>query len=332
MGKPSLPPTDFRKISLTRLQKELASWGFLSLGIRKLWEEKKVKGEKIKVAVLDTGPPDHKDITVFKDINFTDDDKKDKNGHSTWVCGTIKAKGGLLGIAPRCLLHVAKILRNDGGGEWSWLRKGLDWAYQEGCQVINVSAGGDIDDANRRKIEPLLKEMAAHNVLVVCAAGNERSMHIYPANSMYTIAVGAVDREIQKALFSNFGPRMLMMAPGVDLIGCWLNNSYAKGTGTSMSSPFGTGVLTLAKCLRNLSLTEAIVWLALTNKDLQKPGWDPDTGFGYLQPRELLKFTVGERKWTWAWFFNFALFLFMYRYGDEEYRTQLRRMLWPKRF
>lgn len=333
MGKPSLPPVDFREVTLSALQRELAreSWGFLSLGIKKLWEEKRVKGEDIKVAVLDTGPPDHKDIEVFKDINFTKEDKEDKNGHSSWVCGTIKAEGGLLGIAPRCQLHAAKVLNNDGGGEWDWLFKGLEWAYQEGCQVINISAGGDPPDAFRHKMDSLLKEMAGKNVLVVCAAGNEKNIHIYPANSLYTICVGAVNRQIEKALFSNFGPRMLMMAPGVDLIGCWLNNGYAKGTGTSMASPFGTGVLTLAKGLRDLGLTEAIAWLMLTSKDLRATGWDPNTGFGYLQPRELLKFTVGEKKWTFAWVINFSMFLLMYWFGDEDYRTQLRRVLWPKK-
>lgn len=338
MNKPHLPPTDFRKIDFAKLDKELKSWGFISLGIEEIWEKKKVKGEGIKVCVLDTGTPKHKDIDVNgKTMNFTDEDfDEDRNGHSLWVSGTIKAEnpvGGLLGIAPHCQLFAGKILTSRGGGEWEWLRRGLDWAYQEGCQVINVSAGGNIDDANRKRIEPLLKKMAGDGVLVVCAAGNEHNIHIYPANSYYTICVGAVNRAIEKALFSNFGPRMLMMAPGVDLIGCWLNNEYRSASGTSMSSPFGTGVLTLAKGLRrSLNLTEAIAWLALTSHDLQKPGWNPDTGFGYLHPKGFLNFTAKEKRLTGAWLVNFAIFVIAYLIGDEEYRNQAGRMLWPKRF
>lgn len=256
--------------------------------------------------------------------------------HNTWVGSMVAANGKLVGIAPKCQLHVGKVLNDDGTGNWDWLRKGLEWAYQEGCQVVNISAGGDAPDNVRDQMDPLLKEMAGKNILVVCAAGNEANIHIYPANSFYTLAVGAVNRQIQKAEFSNFGPRMLMMCPGVDLLGCWLNDKYAKATGTSMASPFGAGVAVLAKNLRDLGLTELIAWLALTSKDLAATGWDPSTGFGYLQPKELMKFTVGKRKWTFAWLINFAMFLFMYWFGDEDYqvkiKTQLRRVLWPRRF
>lgn len=331
MDKPHLPPADFRKVGLTGLNKELSNWGLISLGIKKLREEKKVWGKGIKTCVLDTGC-DHKDIDVFKKVNFSDSPQKDSNGHGSWTAGTIAADGNFVGIAPKSQLHVAKVLNDDGSGEWDWLYKGLEWAKDEGCGVVNVSAGGEAPDDVRHKIEPLLKEMAGKNILVICAAGNERDIHIYPANSMYTLCVGAVDRKIQRAMFSNFGPRMLMMCPGVDLLGCWLDDKYAKASGTSMAAPFGAGVATLAKNLRDLGLTELIAWLALTSKDLEKTGWDPDTGFGYLQPGKLMQFTVGEKKLTMTWLVNFVVFLLMYWFGDEEYRTQLRRMLWQRKF
>lgn len=334
MMKPHLPPADLREVSLTGLNQELSNWGLISLGIKQLREEKNIWGEGIKVCILDTGC-DHKDISVFKSINFSDSDKKDGHGHGTWVGGTMVANGDLIGIAPKSQLHVAKILNDDGSGNWDWLYKGLEWGYQEGCQVVNISAGGDAPDSVRDKMDPLLKEMAGKNVLIICAAGNEGDIHIYPANSLYTLAVGAVNRKIQRAEFSNFGPRMLMMCPGVDLLGCWVDDKYAKATGTSMAAPFGAGVATLAKNLRNLGLTELIAWLALTSKDLGKTGWDPSTGFGYLQPKELMKFTVGKRKWTFAWLVNFVMFLFMYWFGDEDYRVQikkqLRRILWGRK-
>lgn len=335
-NKPSLPPVDFRKVSLTSLDKEISNWGLLSLGIKQLREERNIWGKGIKTCLLDTGC-NHKDIDVFKSINFSDSDKKDGHGHGTWVGCTMAANGGstkegLVGIAPKSQLYVAKVLNDDGTGNWNWLYKGLEWGFEEGCQVINISAGGDAPDDFRHKMDSLLKEMAGKNVLVVCAAGNEGNIHIYPANSLYTLCVGAVNRKIQRAEFSSFGPRMLMMAPGVDLLGCWLDNGYAKGTGTSMASPFGAGIATLVKDLRDLGLTEFIAWLMLTSKDLGGSGWDPNTGWGYPQPKELMKFTVGDRKWTFSWVVNFAMFLFAYWFGDEDYRTQLRRILWPKRY
>lgn len=335
MTRPSLPPSDFREVGLTSLNQQLSNWGLLSLGIKQLREDRDIWGEGVKTCLVDTGC-DHKDIKVFKRINFSESSKKDLNGHGSWV-GSIMAadggptKGGLVGIAPRSLLHVAKVLNDDGSGNWDWLYRGVEWGYGEGCKVINISAGGNAPDAFRHKMDALLKKMAGDNVLVICAAGNERNIHIYPANSMYTLCVGAVNRQIQRAEFSNFGPRMLMMAPGVDLLGCWLNDKYAKASGTSMASPFAAGVATLAKNLRDIGLTELVAWLALTSKDLGTTGWDPDTGFGYMQPGKLLKFKVGNRKWTLGWLINFSLFILMYWFGDEDYRTQLRRVLWPKR-
>lgn len=324
-GKIHLPPYQVKKVEMTSLLEELSNWAFRSFRIKELW--KHTKGDKVRVAVLDTGC-NHKDIKVKKFVNFTDDEDEDKCGHGTWVAGCVRATGGFLGIAPECELYVAKILANDGTGNWDWLRKGLEWALEEECEIVNISAGGDYTG---KTIQPVLKKMANKGIIVVCAGGNESNLLIFPANDENTLAVGAVDKSWQKAKFSNFGPRLVVMAPGVELLGCWLDNGYAKVSGTSMASPVISGILTLEQMKHDLNLTEAIVRLLWTSKDIGNPGWEPDTGWGIVEPHKFLQVEATSKKITWAWIINLATFLIAYFVGDEENRTNAKRVLFGRR-
>lgn len=318
--QPHLPPYEVRKVPLVTAEiKKLSNWAFRSFRIKELW--KHTKGERVRVGLLDTGPApgDHKDIKVKKFVNFTDDKDEDKSGHGIWTGGSIRAANGFLGIAPEAELYVAKILRNDGSGDWDWLRRGLEWALQEECQIVNVSAGGDYSG---KEIQPVLKKMADLGIVVCCAAGNERDLLIFPANSEHTLAVGAVDKKWHRAKFSNFGPRLITMAPGVELLGCWLDNGYSRASGTSMATPIVSGILTLESAKHRLNLTEAITRLAWTSKDIGKPGWEPDTGWGVIAPHKFLMVEAVEKKLTWAWIINMIMFLAFYFFGGEEHRVE----------
>lgn len=319
-----LPPYQVEKVEMTSLLEELSNWAFRSFRIKELW--KHTKGEKVGVAVLDTGC-NHKDIRVKKFVNFSDDEDEDRCGHGTWVAGCVRATGGFLGIAPECELYVGKILNNDGSGNWEWLRKGLEWALAEKCEIVNVSAGGDYTGT---RIQPVLKEMANKGIIVVCAGGNAGDLLIFPAHDENSLAVGAVDKNWQKARFSNFGPRLVVMAPGVELLGCWLNDGYAKCQGTSMAAPIISGILTLEQMKHDLNLTEAIVRLIWTSKDIGQPGWQPDTGWGIVEPHRFLQVEATSKKITMGWIINLVMFLIAYFVGDEENRVNAKRALLGK--
>ena len=214
MPEVRLPPYKVEKLKGLRLLTELTNWSFRHYKIKNLW--KATQGKGVKVAVLDTGCS-HKDIEIQKEIDFSGDGVADRNGHGDWTAGCIKASTNFLGIAPECRLYVGKVLANDGSGNWSWMEKGLEWALEEKVQVINISAGGDYRGST---IQPILRELNSRGVVVVCASGNEDSPLIFPASSPDTLAVGAVNKSWQRASFSNFGPRLIVMAPGVNLLGC----------------------------------------------------------------------------------------------------------------
>jgi len=288
-----LPPYTVEPVILTKELVAQSNWAFKSFRIQELWEH--TKGKDVKVCVLDNGYL-HKDIQVTKKNDFTGEGFSLTDGHGIWCSGCIKAKEGFLGIAPESQLYAGKILKSEGSGQWDWLQQGLEWADEENCQVVSISAGGPYQGSS---IQPILKKLRDKGVLVICAAGNENNELIFPANSPDTLAVGAVNKSWQRANFSNYGPRLIIMAPGVDLLGCWKNNGYGMLSGTSMACPLVSGIATLEYALRPMNLDQAIERFKETSKDMAKPGWDEETGWGIIQPDKFLKIKVTEKKDNW---------------------------------
>ena len=213
------------------------------------WE---TQGGGIKVAVLDTGVDiDHPDLggAVVGDQDFTGDGIEDVNGHGTHVAGIIAARlnsVGFVGVAPRADLLIGKVLNNQGRGSFSAIAEGIDWAVGEGADIISMSLGGPVsDNALYRSIHTAL----ANGRIVVCAAGNDGSLFSnsigYPGREGGVISVGAHDRNGNPAGFSSRGGEVDLMAPGTDIWSSYRNGGYAKLSGTSMATPFVSGICAL---------------------------------------------------------------------------------------
>jgi subtilisin family serine protease len=124
---------------------------------------------------------------------------------------------------------------------------GIKFAVDEGAHVINLSLGGSNGDA----YQDVLQYARDKNVCVVAATGNENSSYpptpSYPAADRNTLAVGAVDPALNRAWFSNYGQGYspFVMAPGVNIRSTYKDNGYADLQGTSMATPFVTGLVGL---------------------------------------------------------------------------------------
>ncbi|MBS1985030.1 MAG: S8 family serine peptidase [Bdellovibrionales bacterium] len=164
----------------------------------------------------------------------------DVYGHGTHVAGTIAAQAngsGVLGVAPMVKLLVGRVCNADGTCAESSVIKGLDWAIDQHADVVNMSLGMDNPlDVEREAV----KRVTDANIVVVAASGNGCPPSQCPAGISYpaaypsAIAVGAVDANFNRGWFSQYGPELAIMAPGV-------------GVRSSLPRKFGIALQVLVK-------------------------------------------------------------------------------------
>jgi subtilisin family serine protease len=170
----------------------------------------------------------------------------DGNGHGTHVAGTVG--GTTYGVAKGVHLVAVRVLDNSGSGTTAGVIAGIDWVttdHTTRLAVANMSLGGGVstalDDAVRRSI--------ADGVVYAIAAGNSSAdaSTASPARVAEAITVGATDINDGFASFSNYGPLVDILAPGVDITSAWRTSDVATNTisGTSMATPHVAGAAAL---------------------------------------------------------------------------------------
>ena len=209
--------------------------GIDAVKARDAWVGVTARGAGVNVVVADTGVdythPDLKGIWKGgEDFINNDLDPMDDAGHGTHVSGTIAAADdaqGVVGIAPSIRLWGLKILNSEGTGSNDKLVKALDWVISKkkdlgGNWVINLSLGhAGISVSERNAVNRALDA----GIVIVAASGNESSAEegvkpvAYPAGYDNVLTVGAVDTDMTTiAVFSNQGPEMDLVAPGVNVL------------------------------------------------------------------------------------------------------------------
>lgn len=229
---------------------EIADWGIWLTRLPEVWS--RTLGEGVRVAVLDTGvDPDHPDLEDGIDAvnDFTGDGIEDTNGHGTHCAGIVGARLngiGLVGAAPRCRLLIGKVLNNQGSGSYQGIADGIDWAVDEGADIISMSLGGA---SSSNVLFRAVHRALFKGVAIFCAAGNEGSVFTnsigYPGRYGSVITVAAHDRNGNASGFSSRGGEIDFMSPGQDIWSTYRNGTYAKLSGTSMATPFAAGVAAL---------------------------------------------------------------------------------------
>lgn len=259
-------------------------WYLKDQKLESVWGNEKygnTAGEGVVVAVIDTGVDyNHEDLqdniwTNSAEVSGqkgTDDDNNgyvddvhginlidpnetpmDDHGHGTHVAGIIAMENnnvGGVGIAYKSKIMPIKAGGSDGTLYSSDIAKGIEYAYKNGADVINMSFGSS---AHSALIENALQD-AFGSCVLVAAAGNEGmptadcpynlpSANMYPAAYSYVIGVMAYDEANKFASFSNWdykpnaNAEYEVVAPGVSVYSTLPNGRYASWNGTSMAAP-----------------------------------------------------------------------------------------------
>jgi subtilisin family serine protease len=190
---------------------------------------------------------------------------------------------GITGAAPGVDILPVKVLCADGAGVSSDVAEGINWAVDNGADVVNLSLGGSYTQS----IDLAVRYARSHGVVVVAAAGNGEPNPSYPAALTQAIAVGATDSGDAIAKFSNQGAYVDLAAPGVGILSTWANGGYAAKNGTSMASPHVAAAVALVLAARPQWDTDpvaACTQLIRTALDLGAPGRDDAFGYGRIRP------------------------------------------------
>jgi subtilisin family serine protease len=119
-------------------------------------------------------------------------------------------------------------------------------------------------------------------VVLVAAAGNEgMNEPRYPAAYPNVIAVGATTTDGKLAGFSTRGDWVDLVAPGTDILSTSKSGSYDRQSGTSMSTPFVSGLAGLLAS-QGLSAHSIRQRMQSSARDLGPQGHDPHFGYGSI--------------------------------------------------
>lgn len=271
-------------------------WAQRQLAPEQVWPMS--TGAGVMVAVVDSGvdadTPQLAGANVLPGVDVTTDEGRpaddDCYGHGTFVAGIIAAQAqegtGFVGVAPdvtilpiRCGTSVG----DEGPGVLTPKRMadGIRAAVDGGAQVINISAS---TIEQNPELEAAVRYAADHDVVLVASAANraeDGNQITYPAAYPTVIAVGAVDSSGQRADFSELGPYVSLVAPGVDVVSLGPNGpGQWQGSGTSYAAPFVAGAAALVRSYHP-QLTAAQVKYRLEATANRPPTEVPDPGLGW---------------------------------------------------
>jgi subtilisin family serine protease len=262
------------------------AWGLPAVGA----DTSPFTGDGVTVAVLDTGiDPSHPAFEGVELVrrNFTGEGDDDEHGHGTHCAGTIFGRdvnGKRIGVARGVRKAViGKVLGRRGGGSDTILTA-IQWAIDEGAQVISMSLGIDFPglvadleqdgvptelatsmalEAYRanillfEKLASLVQARATFSgpCLMVAAAGNESRRDkdpdfviavSPPAAADGMVSVAALGPDAAGFTIASFSNYGARLSgPGVNVLSAKPGGGLTMMSGTSMATPHVAGVAAL---------------------------------------------------------------------------------------
>ncbi|MCZ4100251.1 type VII secretion-associated serine protease mycosin [Streptomyces sp. So13.3] len=270
-------------------------WSLQRVLLNQLWQDTKGKG--VRVAVIDTGvdatnPQLKSAVDVAHGVDVIggkDHGANDTVGHGTKVAGIIAARPlpgtGFTGIAPEATIIPIRQNDNQGAGRIPSMVRAIDAAVAAHARVINISqdTSGDV-----RELAQAIHRAVAANVVVVVAAGNAgadgKLGTTFPGAYEGVLAVGASDRNNERASFSQAGTFVGVSAPGVDMVSTVPKGGQCVDNGTSFSAPYVAGVAALIRAKHPAWRAHEVIAQIEQTAQRTSLGHNDFTGWGVVDP------------------------------------------------
>ncbi|XOV68593.1 MAG: S8 family peptidase [Fluviicola sp.] len=168
---------------------------------------------------------------------------------------------------------------------------GVYYAMQVDADIISMSFGSENPSLTGESIISAASQMG---IVLIAAAGNSATdAPYYPAAYPNVISVGATNQSDMITWFSNYGPNIDVMAPGLDIYSTLSGNGDEYGTksGTSMACPMVAGLAGLVLSqdpTRTPTEVELLLEQGCDPIDLLNPGYEGMLGAGRINALKTL--------------------------------------------
>jgi len=212
----------------------------------------------------------------------------DKHGHGSLIAGIAAASAdngeGISGVAPDAKVLPVRVFDAAGSATSSSVARAIRFAVDAADSrhaklVLNLSFVGPSEPQSvgngegsaifgDEAVKRAIADAAAAGAVVVTAAGNDSAPHTAfdPPSHQGIIVVGASDKEDQCTGFTNYGPGLDILAPGIGILSTYWNapedkSGYAYADGTSMAVPFvaGAAALLMSEGLNNVETVDRLI-------------------------------------------------------------------------
>ncbi len=215
----------------------------------------------------------------------------DQNGHGTATAALIAGRSpndyGFFGLAFDARIMTLRAFDPTGTGEEDDIAAAIVYAVLNGARVINCSFG---DIVRSKLISSALSLAAAADVVVVASSGNSGSdLPHYPSDEPTVLSIGASTETGRPAVFSSYGERLFLLAPGQNLLSAAAGGDFVSVNGTSFAASLVSGAVALLRSYNPLLSAEQVRTILAESASPLTGQWQRRSGHGIVDPLAALE-------------------------------------------